>query len=73
MEEPISRPFVAGRLDLFAEKSNRPASEQILLATPMDERMMSACVGQNKSTWWVKTKQPIADSVLMSFSSTNWN
>ena len=38
----------AGRLDLFAEKSNRPASEQILLATPMDERMMCACVGQNK-------------------------
>ena len=63
----------AGRLDLFAEKSNRPASEQILLATPMDERMMCACVGQNKSTWWIKTKQPIADSVLMSFCSTNQN
>ena len=39
----------------------------------MDERMMSACVGQNKSTWWIKTKQPIADSVLMSFCSTNRN
>ena len=32
----------------FSEKSNRPASEQILQATPMDERMMCACVGQNK-------------------------
>ena len=41
----------------FAEKSNRPASEQILLATPMDERMMSACVGQNKR-WkmWYRQK-----------------
>ena len=63
----------AGRLDFSANKSNRPASEQILLAMAMDERMMSACVGQNKSTWWIKTKQPIADSVLMSFCSTNRN
>ena len=44
----------AGRLDFSANKSNRPASEQILLAMAMDERMMSACVGQNKSTWWIK-------------------
>ena len=44
----------AGRMDFSANKSNRPASEQILLATPMDERMMSACLGKNKSTWWIK-------------------
>ena len=43
-----------GQLDLFAEKSNRPASGQILLETPMSSRMLCACVGQNKSTWWIK-------------------
>ena len=60
-------------INFSANKSNRPASEQILLAMAMDERMMIACVGQNKSTWWIKTKQPIADSVLMAFCSTNRN
>ena len=38
----------AGRLDLFAEKSIRPASEQILPETPMDERMMVHVWGKTK-------------------------
>ena len=47
----------AGRLDFSANKSNRPASEQILPAMPTDERMMCACVGQNKR-WkmWYRQK-----------------
>ena len=36
-------------------------------------RMLCACMGQNKSTWWMKNKQPTADSVRIRFSSTKRN
>ena len=62
----------AGRLDLFAEKSNRPASERILLETPMSSRMLCVFVVQNKSTWWIKNKQPIADSVTACLKAQKW-
>ena len=46
----------AGQLDFSANKSNRPASEQILLETPMSSRMLCASVGQKKSTWRIKNQ-----------------
>ena len=54
----------------FSEKSNRPASEQILQATPMDERMMCACVGQNKR-WkvWYRQKNLTYLGLTVSWSS----
>ena len=46
----------AGRMDFSSNKSNRPASEQILLETPMSSRMLCASVGQKKSTWRIKNQ-----------------
>ena len=40
-------------VDFSANKSNCPASEQILLEMPMEEQILCACVGQNKSTLWI--------------------
>ena len=42
-----------------------------LLEMPMEEWMLWVSVGQNKITWWIKNKQPSADSVSIRFYSTN--
>ena len=41
-----------------AEKSTRPAFEQILLEIPMEERMLCVCVGQSKVPDQAKSSTP---------------
>ena len=49
----------AGQVDFStAEKSTRPAFEQILLEIPMEEQMLCVCVGQSKVPDQAKSSTP---------------